>query len=201
MGITDALSYSLGRRDQEANIRVGERLAAEPDPSAVAELVATLDAEEGTLAGDASKALEELALRDSAQVAPHAAAIARHLASSDNRMVWGVTTVMRAVALKYPDAVAPHVGALIAAVNTGSVITQDHGIGALAATGDPAALDYAIKHVRDCGPTHVALRGERIAPYVGDRMPEFRDVLESRLPEVTDSAARRIRTLLAPTSG
>lgn len=197
MSVVNSLASSLGRRDQEPNIAVGTALAERPDPMAVQELVLALAGDDGKLAGDASKALEELALRDPAQLAPHAAAIAGHLQSRNNRVVWGVATVLRPLAIAFPSAVAPHVGALMEGVSTGSVITQDHGVGALAATGDRAAMNFLLDHLRTCGHTHVALRAERVAPYVGDRAREFRDSVESRIPELTNSAAKRVRGLLA----
>jgi len=197
VGIVDELAFSLGCRDEGPNVRVAESLAVDPDPEAVADLVAALTSAPAPLAGDAAKALYELAERDAAQVAPHAGAIAELLASRNNRLVWGAATALHAIAMAKPRAVAPHVDALMRATESGSVITQDHGIGALAATGVPAALDFALAHLRSCGAKYVALRSERVAPFVGDRAREFRDAVESRLPEQSPGASRRILRMLA----
>ncbi len=197
MGIIDELASSLGRRDEQPNFRVAESLADDPDPAAVSELVEAFATGPAPLAGDAAAALQRLAELDPAQVAPHAAAIVGQLASSNNRLVWGAATILHGVAAARPAAVEPHVGALMRAVASGSVITQDHGVGALAATGDAAALDFVFAHVRTCGWHYVPLRAERVAPFVGDRWPEFRDAVESRLPEQAPGGARRIRRLLA----
>jgi hypothetical protein len=196
VGIIDELASSLGRRDEQPNFWVAESLADDPEPGAVAELVEAFASEPAALASDAATALQKLAELDPAQVAPHAAAIAALLASANNRLVWGAATILHGVAAARPDAVRPHVGALMRAVAAGSVITQDHGVGALAATGDHAALDFAFAHLRTCGWHFVPLRAERVAPFVGDRWPEFRDAVESRLPEQNAHGARRIRRLL-----
>lgn len=196
MGIIDELATSLGRRDEGPNFRVAESLADDPEPGALTELVETFATGTPPLASDAAAALQRLAELDPAQVAPHAAAIAGQLASSNNRLVWGAATILHGVAVARPGAVAPHVGALMRAVAAGSVITQDHGVGALAATGERAALDFVFSHLRTCGWHYVPLRAERVAPFVGDRWREFRDAVESRLLEQGPGGARRIRRLV-----
>jgi hypothetical protein len=196
VGITDELASSLGRRDEQPNFWVAEDLAADPDPVAVAELVSLVAGADHDLAADAATALYRLAELDADQVAPHVAAIVALLPGPNNRLVWGATTILRGVAAAHPEAVAPHVDALMRAVSAGTVITQDHGVGALAATRVPRALDFALNHLRTCGYHYVPLRAERVAPFVGDRWPEFRDAVESRLPEQNAHGVRRIRRLL-----
>lgn len=186
----------MGQRDHGPNVRRAESLTADPNPEAVAELVDVLGSDSVALIGDATKALYELAVRDPAQVAPHTDAVAALLHSPINRLVWGGVTVLHAISEHAPEALIPLVGPLIEAVDSGSVITQDHGVGALAATGDPAALDYALNHLRSCDAGHVPLRSEHVAPYVGDRTQEFHDIVESRLAEQSPGGARRIRTML-----
>jgi hypothetical protein len=200
VGITDELASSIGRRDEQPNFWVAEDLADDPDPIAVAELVEALATAAAPVAADAVTALYRLAELDADQVAPHAAAIAALLAGTSNRLVWGATTVLRGVAAAHPEAVAPHVDAVMSAVSTGTVITQDHGVGALAATRVPRAVDFALQHLRTCGWHYVPLRAERVAPYVGDRWPEFRDAVESRLPEQNAHGVRRIIRLLRDSS-
>ena len=197
MGIVEELASSLGQRGEGPNFRVAESLVDEPDAAAVSDLVDTLVSGPARLAGDAAAALQKLAELDPSQVAPHCAAIAGMLVSKNNRLVWGAATILHSVASALPGAVKPHVRQLMRAVASGSVITQDHGVGALAATGDRAGLDFALAHLRTCGWHYVPLRAERVAPFVGDRWPEFRDAVESRLPEQAPTGARRIRRLLA----
>lgn len=105
-------------------------------------------------------------------------------------------TILHGVAIARPGAVTPHVKALMRAVASGSVITQDHGVDALAATGVPRALDFAFERLRTCGWHYVPLRAERVSPFVGDRWGEFCDAVESRLPEQGPRGERRIRRLL-----
>jgi hypothetical protein len=200
VGIFDELASSLGQRGGGPNFRVAASLAHKPDADVVSELVDTLVSGPAPVAGDAAAALQRLAELDPAQVAPHCAAIAGMLASRNNRLVWGAATILHSVAAALPAAVRPHVRPLMRAVTSGSVITQDHGVGALAATGDPAALDFAFAHLRSCGWHYVPLRAERVAPFVGDRWEEFRDAVESRLPEQAPGGARRIRRLLDGTA-
>ncbi len=196
MGIAEELASSVGRRDEQPNFWVAEDLADDPDPEAVAELVDLLTDESTTLSSDACTALYRLAELDPRQVAPHVPAIVALLDNRRNRLVWGAMTILHGVAVAHPVAVAPHVDALIRAVTKGSVITQDHGVGALAATRVPRALDAALEHLRTCGYHYVPLRAERVAPFVGERWEEFRDAIEARLPEQRPGGAKRIRRLL-----
>ncbi len=200
MGIVDELASSLGRRDEQPNFWVAEDLADHPDPAVVAELADLLTNGPAPLATDAATALYRLAELSPAQVVPHIDAIAGLLDGKRNRLVWGAMTILHGVAIAHPEAVAPHVDALMRAVAKGTVITQDHGVGALAATGVPRALDAALEHLRTCGYHYVPLRAERVAPFVGDRWPEFRDAVESRLPEQNSHGVKRIRRLLDETN-
>jgi len=197
VGITDQLASSLGREDDAPNVALAEALVASPYPDSVAELVEILSIGSAAESSDAIKVLYELAARDPDQVVPHTDALADYLLNRNTRLVWGAATALDAVAQAHPDAVAVHIDALISAVKAGSVITQDHGIGALAATERWDALAFVLDHLASCGAKYLPLRAERVAPhFVGEWGQRFRDLVSKRLDEASASGQTRLKRLL-----
>jgi hypothetical protein len=195
--VAERLASSLGQNSDEPNVELAEELAAAPDPDAVDDLVGMLGVKPAARSSDAIKVLYELASRDPDAVAPHADEIASHLASRDNRLVWGAASALDAIAQARPDAVAPHVDALIAAVRAGSVITQDRGVSALAATGRDDALTFVLEHLATCGAKYLPFRTERCAPHLtGAWRERLLEVARPRLPELSDSGRRRLERVL-----
>jgi hypothetical protein len=197
VGITDQLASSLGREDDAPNVALAEALVASPYPDSVAELVEILSIGSAAESSDAIKVLYELAARDPDQVVPHTDALADYLLNRNTRLVWGAATALDAIAQAHPDAVAVHTDALISAVKAGSVITQDHGIGALAATERWDALAFVLDHLASCGAKYLPLRAERVAPhFVGEWGQRFRDLVSKRLDEASASGQTRLKRLL-----
>lgn len=197
MGIADQLASSLGHEDDAPNVALAETLASSPYPEAVAELVEVLNSGSAAESSDAIKVLYELAARAPDQVVPYTDAVAHFLLNRNNRLVWGAATALDAIAAAYPDAVAAHTDALMAAVRSGSVITQDHGVGALAATERWDALAFVLDHLANCGVKYLPLRAERVAPhFVGEWRQRFRDIVSKRLEEASPSERTRLKRLL-----
>lgn len=198
MGIADQLASSLGHEDDAPNIALAEALSSSPDPESVAELVTVLHTGTSAAVSDAIKVLYELAARAPDQVVPHTDAIAKFLSNRNNRLVWGSATALDAIAQSHPDAVAAHTEALTSAVRSGSVITQDTGVGALAATERWDALAFVLDHLATCGAKYLPLRAERVAPhFTGEWRQRFRDIISKRLEEASPSGQTRLKRLLS----
>jgi hypothetical protein len=199
VGIADQLASSLGREDDAPNVALAEALVASPYPESVSELVEILKNGTAAESSDAIKVLYELASRAPDQVVPHTDAIADYLLNRNTRLVWGAATALDAIAQAHPDAVAAHTDALISAVRSGSVITQDHGVGALAERWD--ALAFVLDHLATCGVKYLPLRAERVAPhFVGEWRQRFRDLVAKRLDEASSSGQTRLKRLLKDVS-
>jgi len=197
VGIADQLASSLGHEDDAPNVALAETLASSPYAESVSELVEILNTGATAESSDAIKVLYELAARAPDQVVPHTDAIADYLLNRNTRLVWGAATALDAIAQAYPDAVAAHTDALMSAVRSGSVITQDHGVGALAATERWDALAFVLDHLATCGAKYLPLRAERVAPhFVGEWRQRFHDIISKRLDEASPSGQTRLKRLL-----
>jgi len=195
----DRLASALGRRDEIPNIELAQSLVAARDEEGVQELVDALGRGPAPVAADAIKVLYEAGAIDPSLIAPYAAEFAALLRSRNNRMVWGAVSALHAMSLGAPDAVTPHLRALMQAVARGSVITADRGIGAIAngALGDNAAIDFVLDHLRTCGAKYVPLRGEySFGAVTAANADRFADVLGGRLDEQSAGGRARLKRLL-----
>ena len=199
MSALDRLACALGRRDEIPNVELAQRLTATRDGEGIQELVDALATGPAPVAADAIKVLYEVGERDPSLIAPYADEFAALLTSKNNRLVWGAASALHAVSLVAPRAVAPHLRALMDAVGSGSVITADRGIGAIAnaAMGDAVAIDYVLDHLRTCGAKYVPLRAEYSFPAITTAdASRFASVLQDRLGEQSAGGRVRLKRLL-----
>jgi hypothetical protein len=199
MSALDRLASALGRRDEIPNIELAERLAATRDAEGIQELVDALAIGPAPVAADSIKVLYEVGVRDASLIASYADEFAALLTSRNNRLVWGAATALHAISVDAPHAVAPHLRVLMDAVTSGSVITADRGIGAIAnaAMGDEVAIDYVLNHLRTCGAKYVPLRAEYSLPAItGASASRFATALGGRLAEQSTGGRARLRRLL-----
>ena len=204
MSSLDRLATTLGRRDEIPNIELAQSLVAARDEEGVQELVDALSRGPAPIAADAIKVLYEAGAIDPSIIAPYAAEFAALLRSRNNRMVWGAASALHAISLGAPEAVTPHLPTLMDAVASGSVITADRGIGAIAngALGDAAATEFVLDHLRTCGAKYVPLRGEySLGAVTAANAARFADVLEGRLDEQSTGGRARLKRLLRRIEG
>jgi hypothetical protein len=196
MDIAAELASARGVRGEGPNIDLAERLAHHPDRAAIGQLEALLAGEDPRLSGDALTVVRELAAQSPAQVDHLAPVLAPLLSSDVNRVVWGAAEAMHVMSRTMPRAVAPYVDSLMEAVRHGSVITCDHGIGAIGnvAAARPEAVPFILGHLRTCGARYVPLRADRaIAAVTAQNVDEFLLVLDARATELDGNAAARLR--------
>lgn len=120
-------SYS-GRRDEALNIALAENIAAQKDTNAVKELVAVMSDKKADIRHDVIKVLFETGIRDPQLIMPYIKQFLELFHQKDNWMKWGAMTALWAICQKYPEKIAPYLPQVLDAMDTGSVITRDHGI-------------------------------------------------------------------------
>lgn len=195
------LACSMGRRDQVPNQELGWSLAAEGDGAGVAALVELLALpREGS---DALKALYECGYRAPELLVPHADLLLDLLDSGRNRLVWGGMIAAWCVAQADPEAVWRRRKVVLAAFETGTVITRDAAIHALAevASSSPARsralAGFFIRALTECRPKDVPRWGGLTLPAMGNKAgKEARAVIQGRLDEMNASGRKRAEKLL-----
>jgi hypothetical protein len=200
--VFNQLSCGLGRRDEEPNRQLGQRIAADRDTGAVAILVQLLDDPEAS--SSAIKALYECGYVDAQLLVPHLDAFVALLDSKKNRLVWGSMIGIACIADASPDQVWSIRKDVIAAFESGTTITQDASVLALSRVAESspqrssALSDWFVGVMRSCRPKELASWAEKLVPPMG---PTWRkracEVLQSRLVDLpTDTARKRVRKLL-----
>ena len=126
--IEDQLATTLGRSDEGPNIATAEKIAKSSDAAEMKELMGLLNHKSSAIRNDAIKVIYEVAVRKIELVTPYMYKILHLLDHKDNRMRWGAMTALSAIARSRPDLISSHLPRIVEAMDTGSVITRDHGI-------------------------------------------------------------------------
>ncbi len=130
--IVDQLAHSLGRRDEQPNIDLAMKIARSGDVASVKELIGLMSQKKTAWAHDAIKVLYETGERKPELITAYLQDFVKALQHKDNRMKWGAMCALSAISKASPGLLAKHLVTIVEAMDTGSVITRDHGIYILA---------------------------------------------------------------------
>lgn len=124
--ILSQLASALNRRDEQPNIDLAERIVAENNAAAVAELVENLSNKGKDIRYDCIKTLYEIGAREPGLVAEYVHHFLNLLDSKENRLQWGGMTALSAIAQTKPAELFEALGKIIDTADKGSVVTRDH---------------------------------------------------------------------------
>ena len=203
MTVLDRLAHALHRRDGAPNVDLARDLAARRDTAAIREVVGGLAHKDKNIQADCIKVLYEVGAIEPALIAPYAAEFLALLSSRNNRLVWGGMTALAAIAPVSAPALFAQRRLIQRTIETGSVITQDNSILALArvAAHSPRfraeLLPYLFNFLRNCRAKDVPRHAEAIASAVNaSHAAAFAAILEIHLADMPASRAARVRRLL-----
>jgi hypothetical protein len=197
MSAIPELASSLGRNDEQPNIALAERIAAQKDGAAVRELADLLTTKDKALKSDAIKVLYEVGERDPALIAPFIASFKNLLTSHDNRMVWGAMCAIDAITDVKPEAVYMMLPQIMQAVDKGSVITRDHAVKALAKLAAQerfarSTTPLLLEQLRTCPVNQLPMYAEVVSVVVkGNWARETEKTLSARLVSVEQPPKRK----------
>jgi hypothetical protein len=202
MSVLNRLASSLGRRDEVPNQELAQDLAARQDKAGIREVAENLWTRDRNIQADCIKVLYEVGSIDPGLIAAYTEDFAKLLRSKNNRLVWGGMTALAEVAKTDPNAVYPHLDAIKKAKATGSVITVDHAISALAHTAikeeyNQLIFPYLVKHLSGCRPKELPQHAEKTLPAVNaSNKADFIKVLEKRLEDLSGSGRARVKKVI-----
>lgn len=203
MSVLDQLASSLGRRDEVPNQDLARQLAATKNAKGIRELADNLWNKDKNIQSDCMKVLYEVGVIEPKLIADYADDFVKCLRSKNNRLVWGGMTALAEVAKANPDAIFRHLDEIKKAKETGSVITVDNAISALAYTAsanekyNEAIFPYLLKHLSGCRPKEVPQHAERSMPAVNaSNQNDFIKVLEKRLEDLSGAGLARVKKVI-----
>lgn len=171
--IADRLANALGRSDEAPNISLAERIAKTSDANAVKELIILMNDKKSAVRHDAIKVLYETGDRNPQLVIPYKKDFLGLLHHTDNWMKWGAMSALYTIAKVKPELLAKHLPEIVDAMDTGSVITRDHGIYIL------CSVSVLKKHHDDC----MELLLEQIEKAPVNQMPMYAEKMGEVISE------------------
>jgi len=201
---TDLLASSLGRRDDKPNQELADAIITNKQHDWVRELVNNLNHKDKNIQSDSIKVLYEIGERGAADmISPYCSEFAKTLTSKNNRLVWGAMTALDTIATVYPKGVFEFIEIIAPAIDKGSVITVDHGVGILAKLSSidqyaDTAFPLLVEQLRRCPIKQLPMYIEKSEMAINEHNYNlFVNLIQSRLSEVDkDSQKTRLQKVL-----
>jgi hypothetical protein len=204
MSVFNKLASTLNRKDDVPNQKLAREIVNKKDRESVRELVASLSSSDKAIQSDCIKVLYEIGYIDPSLIAGNMVDFLKQLKSKNNRLVWGGMIALSTIAsLRAKDIVDNHFAEIVAAIQTGSVITVDAGIKALSTAASMKGeyrrkiVPFLIRHLQTCRSKEVPMHSELIQAAVDEKnRDEFMRVLEERKKELSSSQSKRVEKVL-----
>lgn len=199
----EKIAYSLGKNDEEPNIKLAVLLNETKDKEGIKEIVEGLKSKKKEVANDCIKVLYEIGERTPELIAEYVYDFIQLLKSRNNRLVWGGMTALSKITFIKHKEIYEKFDIVKNAYEAGSVITVDNAVSVFAELCkadekyENVIFRYILNHLMTCKPREVGQHSERAFVCVNKRnSKEFADVLLKRRESLTDAQKGRIDKLI-----
>ena len=203
MTVLDRLACSLGRRDEVPNQELARDLAARKDAAGIREVAGNLWNKDKNIQADCLKVLYEIGYIEPSLIGEYAEDFVKLLKNRNNRLVWGGMIALGIAAKANPNAAFKNLDAIKKAKETGSVITVDNAIAALANTAaanakyNAAIFPYLLAHLKTCRPKEVPQHAEKtLSAVTAANKADFIAVLEKRMEDLSGGGLARVKKII-----
>ena len=203
MGTLEKLACSLGRNDEEPNIKLANDLIKTKNKKGIKEIIDGINNPKEQIANDCIKVLYEIAGIVPELISEYADTFVQLLLSRNNRLVWGSMTALSKIAALNPAEAFKNLDIIVKAYKKGSVITVDNSISVFAELAkadkkyEKAIFPIIIEHLEKCRPKEVAQHAERAFVCVNkNNSAKFKEILLKRMDILTEPQKKRVNTLL-----
>jgi hypothetical protein len=207
MSVLNRIAHFQNRRDEVPNQELARDLASKKDRAGVREIAEHLWDNNVNIAADCIKVLYEVGYIDPSLIADYVDDFVRLLKNRNNRLVWGGMIALAEAARANPNAIYKHLAEIKKALETGSVITVDGAVKALALTAfakteyNEAIFPILLKHLQTCRPKDVAQHSEKTMPAVTSaNKVKFITALEKRMEDLSASQMTRVKKVIKQAS-
>ena len=203
MSALEGTAYMQGRRDEVPNQELARKLASGRDRRGVREIAENLWNKDKNIQADCIKVIYEVGYIDPALIAPYVNDFLKLIKNKNNRLVWGGMIALATVAPLKPDTIFAHRDEIQRVMKTGSVITVDNGVLALARAASrnakyrKAIFPFLMAHLKTCRPKDVPQHGEKVLVAVdASNKAQFVTVLRARLADLSGGGLRRVTKVI-----
>lgn len=204
MSVLNHISSAFYCRNEGPNKKLAQQIAQTHADDLVKELVDNLYNPDKSIQSDCIKVLYEIGEHGAAElIAPYADQFIELLSSNNNRMVWGAMSALDTIAAVNPAPIYRSLSQVVEAIDKGSVITKDRGVGVLATlAGIDEYADVAkpllFEQLRVCVAKQLPQYAEKASMVVkADDKEQLVRIIYERFEEVeTDTRKKRLTKLL-----
>jgi len=197
MTVINKLACSLNRRDEVPNQELAKQIVKKNDKAAVKELVDNLSNKSRDIQNDCIKVIYEIGEPMPSLIAPYAKEFVALLSSRNNRMQWGAMAALDKITLETPKLIYSFLAKIVAAADSGSVITRDNCVNILIKlcsikqyADDAFAL--LTEQILNSPPNQVAMYAERAMPIINEKnKTKFVAILSSRLGDMEKETQKK----------
>jgi hypothetical protein len=198
------IAFFKNRRDQVPNQELARELADREDRRGIGEIAEGLSHPNPRVRADCLKVLYEIGYLKPRLIEEHVEAFLGLLQERSNRLVWGAMIALSTIAGLQGARIGRHAAQIMQIMEKGSVITVDNGVKTLAVVAASEASlrkklsGFLFAHLADCRPKDVPQHAEKTLVAIDRHLASrFLAVLDRRLPELSPSQARRVRTVMS----
>jgi hypothetical protein len=196
MSVIPKLATSLNRRDEVPNQELAKQIVKKNDSKAVQELVENLGNKSKDIQNDCIKVLYEIGAEKPCLIAAYAKDFIALLSSKNNRLQWGAMTAINTVTPENPKLVYAALPKIMAAADSGSVITKDHAVNILiklCTVKQYSANAFALlsEQLSVSATNQLPMYAERALLVINDKnKKQFVKILSSRLADIEKDTKR-----------
>lgn len=203
INVIENLACSLGRRDEEPNIELANKIVTAKDKDAVKRLVELLANKKKDIQNNSIKVIYEIGALQPDLIKDYLSDFLQILKSKNNRLVWGAMTAIDSIASAVPEKIYAALPEIIDAGEKGSVIAKDHVVGILIKLTEHKQLSDDVmplltEQLVKAADNQFAMYAERMVPVIeGKDKKQFIGILEERIDELPkDSQKKRVEKIL-----
>jgi hypothetical protein len=198
MTAIDFLATSLNRRDDKPNQDLAVEIIRSKRNDWVKELAGNLNHQDKNIRSDCIKVLYETGERGAPEmIAPYSKDFGNLLTSKNNRLIWGAMTALDMITPVNPHGIYELLPAIVAAIDKGSVITVDHGVGILARLSTfpeyaGVAFPLLLEQLRLCPSKQLPMYAEKTIIAINPANKKlFLDLILLRIPEMDKNSQKQ----------
>jgi hypothetical protein len=195
--IIGSLATSLGKRGEEPNKELAQRIVTSKDKKAITELVEHLSDKDKNIQSDCIKVLYEIGEQKPELIADYDKDFLDLLDSKNNRLVWGAMTALDCIAAINPDSIYKKLPKILDVAEAGSVITKDHGVGILIKLSAnkkymAKTIPLLIDILKICATNQLPMYAENAIAIISDGYKkDFVKTLSGRLGDIEKESKRK----------